>query len=40
MTGSQSKIIFKALPQNDPMKRKPDNKFSKQKLDWEPEIQL
>ena len=40
MTGSNSKIIFKDLPADDPMQRKPDNSLAKQKLGWEPKIQL
>ena len=40
LTGSKSKIIFKDLPEDDPMQRKPDNSLAKQKLNWEPKIQL
>jgi UDP-glucuronate decarboxylase len=40
MTGSKSKIIFKNLPEDDPMQRKPDNTLAREKLDWEPQIQL
>lgn len=40
MTGSKSKIIFKDLPVDDPMQRKPDNSLAKKKLNWEPQIQL
>ena len=40
MTGSKSKIIFKDLPEDDPMQRKPDNTVAREKLDWEPQIQL
>ena len=40
MTGSKSKIIFGSLPVDDPMQRKPDNALAKEKLDWEPKIQL
>jgi len=39
-TGSKSKIIFKDLPLDDPMQRKPDNTLVKEKLGWESEIQL
>ena len=38
--GSKSKIIFKDLPEDDPMQRKPDNTLAREKLDWEPNIQL
>ena len=40
LTGSKSKIIFKDLPEDDPMQRKPDNTLAREKLDWEPKIQL
>ena len=40
LTGSKSKIIFKDLPADDPMQRKPDNKLARERLDWEPQIQL
>ena len=40
LTGSQSKIIFEDLPEDDPMQRKPDNTLAREKLDWEPQIQL
>jgi UDP-glucuronate decarboxylase len=40
LTGSKSNIIFKELPVDDPMQRKPDNTLAREKLDWEPQIQL
>ena len=40
LTASKSKIIFKELPEDDPMQRKPDNTLAREKLDWEPQIQL
>jgi UDP-glucuronate decarboxylase len=40
LTGSKSKIIFKDLPEDDPMQRKPDNTLAREKLDWKPQIQL
>jgi UDP-glucuronate decarboxylase len=40
LTGSKSKIIFEDLPEDDPMQRKPDNTLAREKLDWEPKIQL
>lgn len=40
MTGSRSKIVYKALPYDDPRKRKPDISLAKEKLDWEPTIRL
>ena len=40
MTGSSSKIVFKALPDDDPKQRQPDITLAKRKLDWEPTIEL
>ena len=40
MTGSKSKIVYKALPSDDPTKRKPDITLAKQKLNWEPKISI
>jgi len=40
LTGSGSKLIYKPLPSDDPMQRKPDISFAKNELGWEPKIQL
>ncbi len=40
LTGSSSSIEFKELPQDDPVRRKPDISLAKQMLDWEPEVSL
>ena len=40
LTSSQSKLIFKALPEDDPKQRQPDISLAKAKLDWEPKIML
>jgi len=40
ITGSKSKIVFKPLPQDDPMQRKPDIELASKMLDWEPGIKL
>ena len=40
MTGSKSKIEFKPLPSDDPARRKPLIDLAKQKLKWEPKINL
>jgi len=37
---SESKIVFKPLPINDPTQRKPDISLAKEKLDWEPTVSL
>jgi UDP-glucuronate decarboxylase len=36
LTDSKSKLVFMALPQDDPMKRQPDITLTRQELDWEP----
>ncbi|MBD5390036.1 SDR family oxidoreductase [bacterium] len=40
MTGSRSKLVRKPLPSDDPTQRKPDIRLAKERLDWEPHIQL
>ncbi len=40
LTGSKSKIIYKDLPSDDPMMRKPDITLAKKELDWSPKIEL
>jgi UDP-glucuronate decarboxylase len=40
LTGSSSKIIFQALPQDDPKQRKPDIAVVKQLIDWTPKVGL
>jgi UDP-glucuronate decarboxylase len=40
LTGSTSKIIYQALPSDDPMQRQPDISLAKKELDWEPTIEL
>ncbi|RLD43047.1 MAG: SDR family NAD-dependent epimerase/dehydratase [Bacteroidetes bacterium] len=40
LTNSKSKVIYQALPQDDPMQRQPDISLAKKELDWEPKIQL
>jgi UDP-glucuronate decarboxylase len=40
LTKSKSKIIFKPLPEDDPIQRKPDISFAKELLAWEPKISL
>ena len=39
-TKSNSKIIYKELPKNDPKVRKPDITLAKKKLAWSPKIKL
>jgi UDP-glucuronate decarboxylase len=40
MTNSSSRIIFNPLPQDDPIQRRPDIALAREKLGWEPRIQL
>ena len=37
---SKSKIEFKPLPKDDPVRRKPDISLAKEKLGWEPKVSL
>ena len=39
-TKSKSKIIFKPLPQDDPLQRKPNIELAKDKLNWQPRTEL
>lgn len=40
LTGSKSKIIYKPLPSDDPLMRKPDIALAKKELDWSPKVKL
>ena len=40
MTNSNSKIVHKVLPMDDPLQRKPDISLAKESLSWSPTIQL
>lgn len=40
LINSTSKVVFKKLPQDDPARRKPDITLAKNKLNWEPKIDL
>ncbi|MFZ2449493.1 MAG: UDP-glucuronic acid decarboxylase family protein [Methylovulum miyakonense] len=40
LTGSQSKLVFQPLPQDDPLQRQPIIELAKKELDWEPRIKL
>ncbi len=40
MTGSKGKIVEKPLPSDDPKQRRPDISLAKEKLGWEPTVQL
>jgi len=40
LTGTKSKIVFQPLPSDDPKQRCPDISLAKEKLDWEPKVEL
>jgi len=40
LTGTKSKIVFRPLPEDDPLQRQPDINLAKKILSWEPTIQL
>lgn len=40
LTGSNSELIFKPLPSDDPTQRRPDISIAKETLNWEPRIKL
>ncbi|MEE8415520.1 MAG: UDP-glucuronic acid decarboxylase family protein [Desulfobacterales bacterium] len=40
ITQSKSKIVFNPLPQDDPLQRRPDIGLAKEKLQWQPRIEL
>jgi UDP-glucuronate decarboxylase len=40
LTGSHSKIVFKPLPADDPTQRRPNIELARQKLGWQPTIEL
>jgi len=40
LTASRSEIVFRPLPQDDPLQRRPDISLAKKRLQWEPTIEL
>ena len=40
LTNTKSNIIYKELPQDDPLIRRPDITLAKEKLNWQPTIPL
>jgi UDP-glucuronate decarboxylase len=40
MTNSASRIVYEALPKDDPTRRNPDISLARDELDWRPEITL
>ncbi len=40
MTGSHSKLVYLPLPENDPIRRKPDITLAQEKLKWRPKFSI
>ena len=40
LTGSNSRIVYRPLPQDDPLQRQPDIAMAKNVLNWEPDVKL
>lgn len=40
MTGSSSRLIYRPLPQDDPLQRKPDISLAQRELGWDPAVML
>ena len=40
LTKSKSKIVFKPLPEDDPLQRKPNIELAKDRLKWQPRTEL
>lgn len=39
LTGTHQKIVYRSLPENDPLQRQPDITLAKKILNWEPKIE-
>ncbi|MFW5695797.1 MAG: UDP-glucuronic acid decarboxylase family protein [Alkalispirochaeta sp.] len=40
LTGSTSQLVYRPLPEDDPLQRKPDISVAKAELDWQPHVAL
>jgi UDP-glucuronate decarboxylase len=40
LTGSRSTLVYQPLPSDDPRQRQPNITLAREKLDWEPKVQL
>ena len=38
LTGTKQKLVYKPLPQDDPMQRQPDITLAKKLLKWQPKV--
>jgi UDP-glucuronate decarboxylase len=39
-TGTRAELLFKPLPADDPKQRQPDIRLARERLGWNPQIQL
>jgi UDP-glucuronate decarboxylase len=40
LTNSRSRIVYKEIPPDDPVRRRPDISLAREKLGWEPKVRL
>jgi UDP-glucuronate decarboxylase len=40
LTHSRSRVVFRPLPEDDPMQRRPDISLARERLDWQPQSNL
>ena len=40
LSGSSSEVVYRPLPEDDPVRRKPDITLAREKLGWEPKVQI
>jgi len=40
LTGTKQKVIYKPLPKDDPKQRQPDIALAKERLGWEPRVDV
>jgi UDP-glucuronate decarboxylase len=40
MTGSRSRLTYLPLPEDDPRQRQPDIALARERLGWEPKVEL
>jgi UDP-glucuronate decarboxylase len=40
LTGSKNSIVFNPLPADDPKQRQPDISLAREKLGWEPKVEI
>ena len=40
LTGSSSRVVFEALPEDDPRQRRPDISLAAESLGWVPKVEL